>query len=156
VVVEEKAKRGRSHGLALLVLLAAFVVRVGIQLWQLISPTSALPPFEAWQSGTIPYWALLVSQVVIIVVSLWLIAGLLRGTMKPNVTVGRVITWIGIAYFIFAVGRFVAGFTVARDVPFLDDHLPGFFHIVLASMVLIAGDFYRGGERLIPAKAIRQ
>lgn len=156
MVVEEKAKRGRSHGLALLVLLAAFVVRVGIQLWQLISPTSALPPFEAWQSGTIPYWALLVSQVVIIVVSLWLIAGLLRGTMKPNVTVGRVITWIGIAYFIFAVGRFVAGFTVARDVPFLDDHLPGFFHIVLASMVLIAGDFYRGGERLIPAKAIRQ
>jgi hypothetical protein len=156
VEVETGAKRGRRHGLALSVLLAAFVVRVGIQLWQLVSPTDALPPFEAWQSGTIPYWMLLVSQVVIVVVSLWLIAGLLRGITKPNLTAGRVITWIGIVYFTFAVGRFVAGFTVAKDVPFLDDHLPGFFHIVLASMVLIAGDFFRGGERLMPAKTVRQ
>jgi hypothetical protein len=156
VEVEEKARRGRRHGFALSVLLAAFVIRVGIQLWQSVSPTEALPPFEAWQSGTIPYWALLISQVVIIAVSLWVIAGLLRGTMKVNVTAGRIITWIGVAYFIFAVGRFVAGFTVAKDVPFLDDHLPGFFHIVLASMVLIAGDFFRGGERLIPPKAVKQ
>jgi hypothetical protein len=142
--------RGRGHALWLGVLLVAFLVRVGIQLLQSIAPTDALPPFDAWQSGTIPYWSLLVSQAAVTALSLWAITGFARRTMKPNALLGRILTWIGMVYFLGAVARFIAGLTVAQDVPFLSAHLPGFFHIVLASMVLIAGDYFRAGARLIP------
>lgn len=148
--------RGRGHALWLGILLVAFLIRVGIQLLQSISPTRALPPFEAWQSGTIPYWSLLVSQVAIIALTLWAMVGFASGAMKPNETLGRVLTWIGIVYFVGAVARFVAGLTVAQDMPFLSAHLPGFFHIVLASMVLIAGDYFRAGAPLVPKRRAGQ
>ncbi|MDP3736278.1 MAG: hypothetical protein Q8R02_02745 [Hyphomonadaceae bacterium] len=147
-----RSARGRGHALWLGILLVAFLVRVGIQLLQSIAPTDALPPFEAWQSGTIPYWSLLVSQAAIIAFTLWAIAGFASGAMKPNALLGRIINWIGIVYFVGAVARFIAGLTVAQGVPFLSAHLPGFFHIVLASMVLIAGDYFRAGAPLFPKR----
>jgi len=150
--VRSETSRGRSHAVWLLILLVAFLFRVGAQLWQALWPMDWLPPFEAWQSGTISYRALLISQILIIVLLLWLIASLFRGTMKSNVRLGRIITWIGIIYFTGAVVRFVAGLTFARDVPFLSAHLPGFFHIVLATAVLIAGDFFRARATLIPPR----
>ena len=152
----EGQTRGRGHALWLGVLLVAFLIRVGIQLLQFVAPTDALPPFDSWQSGTIPYWSLLASQVVIIALALWAIFGFARGAMKPNVMLGRITTWVGVVYLAGAVARFVAGLTVAQDVPFLSAHLPGFFHIVLAGMVLVAGDYFRGGASLIPKRRAAQ
>jgi len=39
----------------------------------------------------------------------------------------------------------VAGYTFFAGVPFFSDHLPAYFHIVLAGLVLTFGDFYRNG-----------
>ena len=99
----EGQAHGRSHALWMGILLVAFLIRVGIQLLQSIAPTAALPPFDAWQSGTIPYWSLLVSQGVIIALALWAIFGFARGTTKRNVMLGRIITWAGVVYFVGAV-----------------------------------------------------
>ena len=140
-----RGPRGRAHAVAASILLALFVFRVGAQLWQSFAPTSLLPPFQAWHSGALAYPALVAAQIAIIVFVVWLVQGFWRGAIPPSAAVGRWSTWIGLAYLVGAVLRLGLGLTVARDVPFLGDLLPAFFHIVLASIVLVAADYFRAG-----------
>jgi hypothetical protein len=119
------------------ILLAAFVFRVGAQLIQALAPTNDLPAFDKWQSGTLPYPMLLASQFIIIAAASWATWAMWNGKPEPQPRLGRVMVWIGWVYLVGAAFRFFAGLTFLSDVAFFDVHLPGFFHIVLASMVLI-------------------
>lgn len=142
--------RARQHAAWLIVLLALFVFRVLAQLLQWYLATSWLPSFEAWHSATLPYPVLVGAQIAIIIVAVWLIRGLLRDVIVPNASLGRVLSWLGAVYFVGSVLRLVAGLTFGRDNTFLAAYLPGFFHVVLALMVLTAANYYRNGEPLIP------
>ena len=147
-------ERARRHAIWLIVLLALFVFRVSAQLLQWFFPTSWLPPFAAWHSATLSYPVLVETQVAIIMVAVWLIRGLLRDTIIPNAALGRVLTWVGAVYFTGSVLRLMAGLTFGRDHAFLGAYLPGIFHVVLAIMVLTAGNYYRNDASLIP-KSLR-
>jgi hypothetical protein len=130
--------------------LALFLFRVLAQLAQYLAPVPILPPFEAWHSDTLPYWALLGSQVLIVCSVLWFALGLWRGRVSRNRRIGLALNWAGGFYLIGSIGRFVAGFTIGQDNAFLAAHLPGFFHIVLAAIVLTAAHFHLArslGER---------
>jgi sterol desaturase/sphingolipid hydroxylase (fatty acid hydroxylase superfamily) len=131
-------------------LLALFVFRVCAQLLQLYAPVDWLPPFQAWHSGTLPYGVLVAAQIAIIVVAIWMIKLMTEGRLRRQGRAGGVVSWIGLIYLVGSAIRFVAGFTIARETPFLNDHLPGFFHIVLALMVVVAGRYLKG-EALAPA-----
>jgi len=137
--------RGQRRATLFGVLLGLFVLRVAAQLWQAIWPNAFLPPFEAWQSGTLPYPALVGSQVVIIVGSLWFLRGMARGSLAPRRALGRVLAWVGGVYLAGSAFRLVAGLTFLREVPFFAVLLPAFFHLMLASMVLVAADFHVRG-----------
>ena len=80
------AGRFPVHAVVATVLLAVFVFRVFAQLLQSYAPTPALPPFAAWESGALPYPALVAAQAVIIIVSLTLIVALFRRRLRPNRT----------------------------------------------------------------------
>jgi hypothetical protein len=118
-------------------LLAAFVFRVAAQLIQALAPTSDLPAFDRWQSGALPYPVLLTSQAIIIAVGAWATWAMWTGRPEPQPRLGRLMIWIGWIYLVGAAFRFFAGLTFLSNVAFFDVHLPGFFHIVLASMVLL-------------------
>ncbi|HEX5007309.1 MAG TPA: sterol desaturase family protein, partial [Hyphomonadaceae bacterium] len=99
----------------------------------------ALPPFSAWQSGTLPYPVLVLSQFAIIVASTWAIIAISRGKLGPSPRIGLLVLVAGILYFSFMAFRLVAGLTFLKDSPFFGVILPAVFHLVLASMLIIVG-----------------
>ena len=130
------------------VLLLAFIGRVVLQLRQRLDPTPALPPFEAFQSGALPYPALLASQAAIIAVGLFILRGLLTQSWRPNPKLGRVLRILGGVYLAAAAFRLVAGLTILRHVAFFALPIPSTFHMVLAGMVLVVADFHlSSGQR---------
>ena len=135
--------QGRTHAMIAAVLVGLFAFRVMAQLIQLAAPTSLLPPFDAWHSATLPFPALVAGQAVIIVGCTILIVRMWRRRARPHATVGKVLLWFGAIYFVGALFRFVAGFTFFEDKAFFAAHLPAFFHIALASLVLTFADYYR-------------
>ncbi|MEQ1782461.1 MAG: sterol desaturase family protein [Hyphomonadaceae bacterium] len=134
---EQKFAQGAA--IALTALLVLFVGRVAAQLWQYFWPTDALPPFAAWQSGTLPYPVLVASQFAIIATSIWTIASILRDNLGPHRRLGAVVLIAGILYFGFMGFRLIAGLTFLKDAPFFGVILPAIFHLVLASMLVIVG-----------------
>ena len=62
------------------------VARVAAQLIQAVTEVSWLPAFSAWQSGALPYPALLVSQLLIIAVQVELIRRSVKGRFAPSRT----------------------------------------------------------------------
>lgn len=131
------APRAGWRPIAFAVLLAAFVFRVVAQLVQAMAPTPGLPAFDQWQSGTLPYPLLLASQVVITAAGVWATWAMWTGRPDPQPRLGRVMVWIGWVYLVGSAFRFFAGLTFLSDIAFFDVRVPGFFHIVLACMVLL-------------------
>ena len=124
------------------VLLFAFVGRVTAQFTQWVHPTSALPQFESFQSGALPYPVLLACQASIIVGGLIFLVGTWRGSFTPRRYLGRVLRVVGTVYFFAAAFRLLAGLTFLRGVPFFALPIPSMFHMVLAGMLLLVGDFH--------------
>ncbi|MCP9452626.1 MAG: hypothetical protein NNA23_08070 [Nitrospira sp.] len=54
--------------MVLSLLLSVFCLRVAAQMLQPMSPVAWLPPFEAWVGGGLPYWRLVLCQVLVIMV----------------------------------------------------------------------------------------
>jgi len=131
------ARRTGWRPILFVVLLAAFAVRVGAQLIQALAPTFEPPGFERWPSAPLPYPLLLASQAIIIAAGVWAAWAMWTGRPEPQPRLGRIMVWIGWIYLVGAAFRFFAALTFLSRIAFLDVQLPGFFHIVLASMVLI-------------------
>ena len=123
-------------------LLLLFCGRVLAQLIQAWSPVTFLPPFTAWASGALPYWLLVLCQILIIVACARVIWRLHQGLMIPSVTTGKVLLLLGSVYFGLMCVRLIIGLTVAADHFWLSARLPTVFHFVLAGFVLVCGWFH--------------
>jgi hypothetical protein len=121
--------------------MAAFLFRVGAQAVQAWHPVAQLAEFDAWHSAALPYWLLLVSQLVILAAQLWVFAALLQGRLRPRISVGVALLIIGGAYFAFMLFRLLGGLTFLRDVAWFQVILPTIFHLVLAGFLLVLADF---------------
>jgi hypothetical protein len=135
----------RRYAAVLGLLLLAFLFRVTAQLVQAFSPVPWLPPFDAWHSATLPYPALVTAQVLIVALSLWCIAGLRSGGLRPDPRIGAALRVLGWIYFAVMALRLVLGLTVLHRLRWFDAPLPSLFHLVLASMVLTLASFHRRG-----------
>jgi hypothetical protein len=124
------------------VLLALFAIRVIAQPLSLLVQTPLLPPFASWYSGVVPYPLLLVAQIVILIV---LTAGI-RGTDRRAASWSRrtVVLFgvFGALYFVTMALRLVLGTTILQAHPWFGRTIPAFFHLVLASYVLVYADFH--------------
>jgi hypothetical protein len=129
----------------LTILLLLFCCRVFAQLLQAWSPVEALPPFETWASGAIPYWLLVASQVMIIVACVRAIWRLHRGVIVPSMKTGKILLVLGGIYAGLMSGRLIIGLTVATDHFWFSARFPTFFHLVLAGFVLVYGWFHFRG-----------
>jgi sterol desaturase/sphingolipid hydroxylase (fatty acid hydroxylase superfamily) len=133
---------GRVHGRWLWVLLGLFVVRVAAQPLARLTRWSALPAFESWQSGALPYALLFPGQLLLIAFMASIAARVSSGAIAQSPRKGRILLGIAALYAMAAVGRLILGATVLQGHWWFDAPLPSMFHIVLAAFVAAYGDYH--------------
>lgn len=133
---------GRTHGRWLWILLGLFVVRVAAQPIALLTQWSAIPSFESWQSGALPYGVLFPGQILLIALMARTVSRVASGRLAPNPRKGRILLVIAAVYAMAAVGRLIAGATVLQGHWWFDAPLPSLFHLVLAAFVAVYGDYH--------------
>jgi sterol desaturase/sphingolipid hydroxylase (fatty acid hydroxylase superfamily) len=142
---------GRVHGRWLWVLLGLFVARVGAQPLAGLTQWPALPAFESWQSGALPYALLLPGQLLLIAFMAWSAARVSSGAIAQNPRKGRVLLAVAGIYAMVAAGRLIAGATILQGHWWFDAPLPSLFHLVLAAFVAVYGDYHsRAIKRVAP------
>ena len=128
----------RSCAWALWLLTGLFAFRVAAQPAALVFDR-LLPSFNSWDGGVLPYPVLLVTQLVILG---WLAHTAWRfttGRVTPRPSIGRVALAFGGVYFAVMFLRLLLGATVLSAVRWFASPLPAFFHLVLATYLLVYG-----------------
>lgn len=133
----QSVTRRRRTGAVLWVLTALFAFRVVAQPLSLV--TSILPPFDAWDSGVMPYGWLLTSQLLILVVLVVLTRRVIAAGNTTEHRGGRWIVWLGVVYFAAMAVRLVLGATLLRESNWFAHPVPTIFHLVLAAYVILYG-----------------
>lgn len=132
----------KFYVVALSILLALFCFRALAQLLQRYVELPFLPPFDAWQSGAVPYNALLVSQILIIVFYGWILRRIATNRQQPSRRQGWVFFIVGLIYFFVMVARLFIGVTGLSEHYWFRSYLPTLFHFVLSGYLIVAGYFY--------------
>lgn len=132
----------RSYAPWLWFLLSLFTVRVIAQPSALLFDVGFLPPFASWHGGVLPYPILLVMQLFILG---WLVRTarqFTRGSVTPRYRLGMAVLIMASMYFIAMLLRLVLGLTILGEHRWFTSYLPAFFHLVLASFLLLYGHFH--------------
>ena len=105
-----------------------------------------MPGFESWHGGVLPYPALLLAQLLIIA---WFVRTAWRfskSTVAPQRRRGLWVVAFGAVYFLTMLTRLLLGLTVLHESRWFTSYLPTFFHLVLASYLLLYGHFHLQGR----------
>ena len=131
----------------MLALTVLFVARVLAQAVQWAGPVPFLPDFDAWQGSGLPYPALFAGHVVIIALLVRVLLLVRAEAIRPATWKHNACFILGGVYLAVMAIRLVAGLTFLSDVEWFASTLPAFFHVVLASFILLFGHYlYRAGR----------
>jgi hypothetical protein len=119
-----------------------FALRVAAQPAALVVDAPLLPGFERWHSGAIPYPALVVTQLLILVWMLRTASHFHQGRVVPRRRLGLAMLVFGDLYFTSMLLRLVLGATVLSERRWFASPLPTFFHLVLATYVALYGWYH--------------
>ena len=123
-------------------LFAARVLGQAVQRWM---PQPFLPPFEAFQGSRLPYWLLLFSQLLILVVMVRVAWRVQTDRLVPSRRVGLWLAGAGVVYMAFALGRIAVGLAVPGAEAWFKTWIPAFFHVVLAAFLLVVSFYHLRG-----------
>lgn len=141
----------RPPAWALWALLALFLVRVVGQIVVAAFDVRWLPPMAEWQSGLLPYPALLASQAVILLVMLWINVSVSRGRgffTRPRARLGWVLLIVAATYAGAMVVRYVVSGQLHPDRRLWPPgSIPIAFHFVLAGYLYVLSRLAGGGLR---------
>ncbi len=126
-----------TPGRWLLGLTLLFAGRVLAQPLAALTGWPFLPPFDAWQSGALPYSLLLASQVAIVVVMARTARAIGTGRLGRSRRTGWALAAFTGVYGCVMVARLVLGLTIARGHWWLDAPLPTIFHLVLTTYLAL-------------------
>lgn len=139
---EAQTKQQGIYAVTLSILLALFCFRVLAQLLQHFIEVPFLPPFDAWQSGAVPYKGLLVFQILIIVFYGWILQRFVSHRMRPSRKQGWAFFIIGLIYFLIMVVRLLIGLTGLSEHYWFHSYLPTLFHFVISGYLLVVGYYH--------------
>ncbi len=133
-------------------LTALFAFRVSAQLLILNFPDLPLPAFERWHSEVLSYPILVVFQLAILLVLGILSHRMIANRVSRNKKIGKRLFIIGGVYFIIMLLRLSLSLSIiylpgVSDLAWFQRPLPSFFHLVLASFILILARCYLTGEK---------
>lgn len=138
-----KIKRHRKrYVVTLSILLVLFCFRVLVQLMQRYIELPFLPPFDAWQSGALPYNALLAAQILIVVFYAWILWRMVSNRMQPSRRQGWLFLIIGLIYFSVMASRLFIGVSGLSEHYWFRSYLPTLFHFILAGYLIVVGYFH--------------
>lgn len=132
----------RRYARWLWLLVGLFAARVLAQPATFVIEASWLPRFESWQGSNLPYPVLLATQLVILALLARIAFRFTIGAVAPRRRTGVWLLSLGGVYFVAMLARLVLGATVLSTNQWLAKPLPTFFHLVLASFVLLAGYYH--------------
>jgi uncharacterized protein YacL len=132
------------------VLSLLFALRVGAQTLQRWLPIAFLPPFEAFQGSSLPYWILLPVQLAILAVMLRVTWRVHARRLKRSARAARGLTFAGGLYVGVILARFVVGLMLPASPGWFHSQISIAFHFVLAMFVLTLAAYHR--ER--PSRAL--
>lgn len=148
----------KDHSLLTLsILLSLFCLRVMGQLLVALFHLQFLPPMEKWHSNLLPYPLLLVGQMLII----WLFGQICLDFSRksgyffePKKALALPLLWFGACYFIVMMIRFAICLNLIFHGTWVSGLIPSFFHLVLASFLLVLGNHHRrlSNKNSIPKK----
>ena len=146
---ERKGHAGSSrfHACLLGLLAMLFVGRVVAQLIQYFQPVDVLPTFDEWQSGALPYGALVMLQLAIVAGQVLVMRAVSRGRRLLPREWRQTVSAFAVMYLAVMVFRLIAGLTFADGGGWLDARLPTIFHLVLAAYLLLWMHHESGGPR---------
>jgi hypothetical protein len=127
-------------------LLGLFAARVAGQLAVASGRAPFLPPMEQWQSGLLPYPALVAFQIVALVLLGMVCVHFSRGSgyfVRHRRWLGTPLWILGWIYAASMVMRYAAWMTLRPDQRWTGDLIPVIFHIVLATFLLVVADHHR-------------
>jgi hypothetical protein len=113
-----------------------FCLRVAGQALVAFFDVTWLPRMERWQSGLLPYGALLASQVLIVALMAWICVDFTRGRgffVQPRRFFALHWLWFGWTY----LGAMIARFFIQGPT------IPVFFHWLLAAFIILVGLWHR-------------
>ncbi|HEV3363146.1 MAG TPA: hypothetical protein VG795_03225, partial [Acidimicrobiia bacterium] len=90
-----------------------FVARVSAQLIQFFHEVDVLPTFDEWESGMLPYVALVVLQLTIVAGQLLVVGAVGRGQRLLSRRWRRRVAAFALLYLAVMVFRLIAGLTFA-------------------------------------------
>ena len=100
---------------------------------------------EEWYSGLIPYGPLLTAQVLIIILLSYVSLSFARGVgyfVRPNRRLGRGLVIFGALYLTAMIIRYIGRMSLLPDERWTGGSIPIFFHWVLATYVLVVGQYH--------------
>jgi hypothetical protein len=127
-------------------LLLVFVLRVVGQLLVVTGRVPFLPPVDQWESGLLPYPALLASQLAIIGMLATICLQFTRGRgffVYPKKWLARPLWIFGWIYASAMVARYAIWMIFRPEERWTGDLIPVVFHLVLASFLLAVSDHHR-------------
>jgi len=125
-----------------------FLCRVLAQLIQAVYPIGILPAFDSWQSGTLPYAWLLLTQIMILTLQITVLVNIYKGTYIFNQSRGKAIYIFGIIYFGMSVLRLILGSFLWSDHEFWGATIPSIFHVFLSAYFLVLGFYELNNSKL--------
>ena len=123
-----------------------FLLRVAGQVLVTYAEVGWLPAVEHWQSGLLPYPALLASQLLILGLMVAMIADVRRGHgwfAGPHPRMGRAIWRFGWLYLGSMVPRYALTMALRPEWRWFEHSIPIFFHCLLAVYLLLYSDMLR-------------
>ena len=139
----ENMMRGVNWSKWLWLLTLIFLLRVLGQFAVQWGDVSFLPSFDRWYSGALEYHYLLASQCLIIFIMSFVSYRIDKALLRPSVQIGGVLQVIGWVYFSVMLVRWVIGVADLVDITWFRRPIPSFFHMVLASYVLIVAHYHK-------------
>lgn len=126
-------------------LLLIFILRVIGQMLVALGWQGFLPPMEEWYSGLIPYPWLVVSQITIIVLYGKVCLDFSRGDgffSRPHRGLGKGLLIFGSIYLGAMISRYIFRMILHPEARWLGGTIPIFLHWVLATFLLLVGNFH--------------
>lgn len=131
----------------LVVLLALFAFRVSSQLFVANYPLPYFPEFAAWHSGALPYPILLAAQIFILAVAPVFVWRFFTTSVEKIPSLGKILYAVGSLYWGLMLLRLLLGLSLLSEVYWFTQQLPALFHLLLANMFMLIGDYHRNGGK---------
>ena len=126
--------------------LLLFILRVLGQIFVAIYQVSWLPPMNEWYSGVMPYYLLLPSQFLIIMLMTMIVYDFTRTSGFFFVTdpaTSTALIFLSVIYFSAMVIRYIIKMTRHPEQRWFGESIPIVFHSVLATFLFLCGTYSR-------------